>query len=96
MQVAGLEEHENHYQQVIEALGLAAATPEERIFALLGTPYDELFTRVPMNIAYRPMLDGDVVPFAMNHGNVQDKESKIPGRRWLNGLVIGDCQFDVG
>ncbi|CZR40603.1 uncharacterized protein FPRO_05503 [Fusarium proliferatum ET1] len=95
MQVAGLEEHENHYRQVIEALGLAAATPEERIFALLGTPYDELFTRVPMNIAYRPMLDGDVVPFAMNHGNVQDKESKIPGRRWLNGLVIGDCQFDA-
>ncbi|RBA14812.1 carboxylesterase [Fusarium proliferatum] len=71
------------------------STGGERIFALLGTPYDELFTRVPMNIAYRPMLDGDVVPFAMNHGNVQDKESKIPGRRWLNGLVIGDCQFDA-
>ncbi|KAF5714315.1 esterase lipase [Fusarium mundagurra] len=86
MQVAGPEEHENHYKQVIEALGLATATPDERIFALLGTPYDELLTRVPMNIAYRPMLDGDVVPFAMNHANVQDKESKIPGRQWLNGL----------
>ncbi|KAL2205521.1 carboxylesterase-like protein, partial [Sarocladium strictum] len=94
MQAAGPELHEHNYRLLMEALGLASATPEERISALLKTPYAELHDKVPMSLAFRPMIDGDVVPFAMTHAVVQDQESNIPARRWLKALLIGDCQFD--
>ncbi|VUC37783.1 unnamed protein product [Clonostachys rosea] len=92
--VSSPEDHETSYNTIIRSLGLESTTASERIQALISIPYDELMAKVSMGLVYRPMLDNDLIKFPLSHAYVQDSKSNIPGRKWLQSLMIGDSQFD--
>ncbi|KAA8617012.1 PnbA Carboxylesterase type B [Pyrenophora tritici-repentis] len=86
------------YQQVVEALGLADKSPEDRIKALLSVPVDDLWQKVPMSAPMQPSIDGDIVPGSPDFLTVSSqKESsvfKMPGRKWCKAFMIGDSKLD--
>jgi len=87
------------YQHLIEALGLAGKSSEERIQALLTLPADDLWQKIPPNLPLLPSLDGDIVPVSPSFPMVsqrEDNDDLIPGRKWCAALAIGDSQLDVG
>lgn len=90
------EVHEKNYQQAMAALGLANATPEERIKALLEIPGQELTGKLPPSVQFVPALDGDIVPAGVTYAQVSDQGSNVPrGKTWCNELMVGDTQMDV-
>jgi carboxylesterase type B len=88
--------HEQNYQQAIAALGLADASPEERIKALLETPGEDLVAKIPPGVLAVPAIDGDMVSSAVTYAQVADKGSNFPrGKQWCEDLMIGDAEMDV-
>lgn len=90
------EHQERVYEQVVEALGLQSAPPSEQIQTLLTLPMATLATKLTKPLPYKPMVDRELIPFPMTYAMVADRKStKISGKDWLRGLMVGDCQFDV-
>lgn len=88
--------HEMTYKTVVEALGLSAKTPEERISILKKTPAEELLSRLPPGLPLQPVMDGDFIPTAATFKDVADLHSAtMPGKSWCKGLLIGNNQLDV-
>lgn len=87
------------YQNVIEALGLAEKSPEDRIKALLSVPVDDLWQKVPRTARMLPSIDGDTVPGAHDFLTVSSEDDKltsvIPGRKWCKALMLGESKLDV-
>ncbi|PYI31977.1 carboxylesterase [Aspergillus indologenus CBS 114.80] len=89
------EAHEQKYEQAMAALGLADASPEERIGALLKTPGEELVAKVPPSISPTFAVDGDLVPSAITYSQLADRTNHIPkGKDWCQDLMVGDAQID--
>lgn len=77
-------------------LGLADLEPEERIQRLLTIPLDEVIAKIPPYIAFMPTVDGDILPCRPTFAAISDPaDESMPGKRWADGLMIGDSQFDV-
>lgn len=92
----GPEVYEGVYQQVLGVFGLESLSPEERIQKLLTIPLEEVIAKIPPNIPFLPMVDGDVIPTRPTYAAISDpKDESMPGKHWLDGLMIGDGQFDV-
>lgn len=90
------ESHEQSYKQAMAALGLAGASPEERIEALLKSPGEDLVAKVPPSITPTFAVDGDLVPSAITYSQLADKTNHIPkGKDWCQDLMVGDAQIDV-
>ncbi|EAW16306.1 putative carboxylesterase [Aspergillus fischeri NRRL 181] len=88
--------HEQNYQQAIAALGLANASSEERIRALLETPGDDLVAKIPPTFLAAPAIDRAMVTSVVTYAQVADKGSDIPrGKKWCEDLMIGDAQMDA-
>ncbi|GAQ03075.1 uncharacterized MFS-type transporter C18.02 [Aspergillus lentulus] len=88
--------HEQNYQQAIAALGLADASPGERIKTLLETPGEDLVAKIPPTVLAVPAIDGDMVSSAVTYAQVAGKGSSFPrGKNWCEDLVIGDAQMDA-
>lgn len=88
--------HEFVYEQVVQSLGLKEKTAEERLNALLTIPLTEIMKLIPPHVAYMPMK-GEFLPITPSFqafGDVGDVS--IPGKKWCQALMMGDCQFDVG
>ncbi|KXJ87815.1 esterase/lipase [Microdochium bolleyi] len=86
------------YSQVTEALGLAAASAEDRVCTLRDMPIDDLVTKVAaLPLPYRPVVDDEIVKYAATYtmvsGNLPGAD--IAAKSWLKGLMVGDCQFDA-
>ncbi|KAJ9132448.1 Carboxylic ester hydrolase [Pleurostoma richardsiae] len=91
-----VEQQERVYTRVIEALALESAAPSDRIRSLCTLPLAEIMERLPPATSFVPMIDGELVPFAATYAMVSDRHSQeISGKRWLKGLMVGDCQFDA-
>lgn len=90
------EIHEENFQKAMAALGLADASPEDRVKALLEMPGQELITKLPPSVRYVPALDSDLVVPGVTHSEVGNLESKaLPGKDWCKELLIGDAEVDV-
>ncbi|RAH50329.1 putative carboxylesterase [Aspergillus brunneoviolaceus CBS 621.78] len=90
------ENHEQSYKQAMAALGLAGASPEERIEALLKSPGEDLVAKVPPSITPTFAVDGDLVPSAITYSQLADKTNHIPkGKDWCQDLMVGDAQIDA-
>jgi hypothetical protein len=88
--------YEGVYQQVLSALGLDKLEPEERIKQLLSLPIDDVIAKLPPYIAFLPVIDGDIVPTRPTYEAIaQQEDQSLPGKKWLDGFMIGDSQFDV-
>ncbi|CAO2656511.1 Nn.00g053140.m01.CDS01 [Neocucurbitaria sp. VM-36] len=90
---------ESAYQKVVEALGLADKSPEDRVAALLKVPIDDLWQKVPMGAPMLPTLDGDTVPGIPDFQTVSSQEDNagflMPGRKWCKALMIGESKLDA-
>ena len=90
------EEHEQNYQNAMNALGLDSKNPAERVNAILRMPPSELIAKLPPSILTAPALDNDIVIPGVTFSAVADPGSKIlPGQTWCTDLLIGDADIDV-
>jgi len=88
--------YEGVYQQVLSALGLDKMEPDERVKALLSLPLDDVTARLPPSIAFLPVIDGEILPTKPTYEAVsRQDDQQLPGKKWLDGFMIGDSQFDV-
>jgi hypothetical protein len=90
------EVHEENYKQAIAALGLADASAEDRVQALLEIPGQEIVTKLPHSVRYAPAIDSDIVIPGVTFSAVGSLESKaLRGKEWCQELLIGDAEADV-
>lgn len=90
------ETHEGIYKQAIEGLGLADASPEERINSLLNMPADEYLEKLPMSVLITPAIDNEIVLPGVGQSVLENLESDpLPGQEWCQDLLIGDNEADV-
>ena len=88
--------HEVIYQQAITALGLDTLNTEERIQALLTRPIDDIIATLPPSVAFNALIDGDLIPSEVSYASVASSDvESMPAKKWLQALIVGDCQFDV-
>ncbi|KEF52123.1 uncharacterized protein A1O9_11749 [Exophiala aquamarina CBS 119918] len=90
------ETYEGIYQQVLSVLGIDKLEPDERVNQLLSLPLDDVIARLPPSIAFLPAIDGEIVPTRPTYDAVSRQEDQeLPGKKWLDGFMIGDSQFDA-
>ncbi|ORY15879.1 carboxylesteras-like protein [Clohesyomyces aquaticus] len=86
------------YGMMLKELGLENATVEERIQRLLNIEPEELVAATSLNIPLLPYLDGDMIPSAASFeklaGSSDQLDFPVPGLKWCQDLMIGDCQHD--
>ena len=84
------------YTTVLKALNLDHLTAAERVKALRSTPVEELL-KLPPTAPMLPMIDDDLIPSMVSFDQISTKGSDpaLPGKRWCESLMIGDCKFDV-
>jgi hypothetical protein len=86
------------YSNVIKSLDAESLSSQGRIQKLLDLSNEALATLVPPSLPLLPIVDGEIIPGNINFAEISSKEGpsvSIPGRRWCEELLIGDCQFDV-
>ena len=87
---------EGIYQTFISILGLDKLSVDERIHKLLTLPTDEVIAKIPPSLPFLPVIDGDVIPVRPTFADVASTEDKnMPGKEWVEGLMIGHSEFDV-
>lgn len=90
---------ETMYQKVVDALGLADLSPEERIKALLELPADELLQKIPPGTQLSPINDGETShpgpSFTSFLSQDESATALMPGREWCSDLMLGDSKLDV-
>ncbi|KAK4948643.1 hypothetical protein LTR10_012647 [Elasticomyces elasticus] len=90
-----LEAYEGVYQQVLGVFGLENLSPEDRVQKLLSIPMEDIIGKMPPNIPFLPTIDGDIIPVRPSYAAIADpKDETMPAKHWLDGLAIGDGQFD--
>ncbi|PVH70749.1 putative carboxylesterase [Cadophora sp. DSE1049] len=86
---------EGSYQEYVKAFKLEDLSAEERINVLLNLPAEDLHN-FTSKIPLIPVIDNDVVGPSPTYAQLMSKdESCLPGKKWTDGLMIGDCQFDA-
>jgi hypothetical protein len=88
------------YVSVVEALGLGAHSEHDRVDALVKTSVETLQTKFPtFSLPLMPVVNGELIPGPVSFPQISIETDQpnfpIPGRRWCEELLIGDCQFDV-
>jgi hypothetical protein len=87
------------YATAIKSVGAEELSSQERIQNLLDLPAEDLATLIPPTLPLIPVVDGDIIPGNVNFEQMSSKDDPsgvpMPGRKWCEELLIGDCQFDV-
>ncbi|EME87303.1 uncharacterized protein MYCFIDRAFT_97582, partial [Pseudocercospora fijiensis CIRAD86] len=93
-----LEAAESNYQKAIQVLGLETSTPEQRIHTLLTMDGIDLCSKMlTSGIPTIPVHDSDIIDCRLTSPtfeNIGTAYLDIPGRKWCQAALIGDCQFD--
>ncbi|OAP54791.1 esterase/lipase [Fonsecaea erecta] len=90
------EVQEHTYQQLLSILGLDKLDAEERIQKLLTLPMDEVIAKLPPSVTFLPTVDGDIIPVQPTFAEVADRtDQSMPGKQWLEALMIGHSEFDA-
>jgi carboxylesterase type B len=91
---------EGNYQAALEALGLDSLTSQERLRKLVTMDAQQLRqTLLEHGVAPKvsiPLVDGGLCPVGVDFKAVIEGSLDLPGRHWCEGVLLGDCQFDVG
>jgi hypothetical protein len=88
------------YASVIEALGLQTHSEHDRVDALLKVPVGKILALFPpFSLPLMPVVDGDLIPGPVSFPQISSKVDQpgfsLPGKKWCEELLIGNCQFDV-
>ncbi|KAF4547612.1 Carboxylesterase-like protein 8 [Elsinoe fawcettii] len=79
----------NKAAEVLELKG----TGEEKVKQLLAMKGLDMLGKAGMAVQTMPIIDGEVVKFGTTYEMLKE-QGTIPGTKWLNRLLIGDCGFD--
>jgi hypothetical protein len=84
------------YASIMQALGLEGLSGSERVKALLEVPSEKLVA-LPPNLPLLPIIDNTLITDVVMFSQISSKSEilALPGRKWCDDLLIGDCQFDV-
>jgi hypothetical protein len=86
---------ETSYTAIMKELGLENASAEERIRRLKTIEPGELVEKTPMSVPLLPFMDGEIVPEAAMFAKLVSMDHKnMPGMKWCEALMVGDCQHD--
>lgn len=90
---------DGNYQKAISALNLDSLTPQERVKKLVSMDGQQLRSfLLQQGVAPRvsmPLVDGHICPVGIDFEAVMDGSLSLPGRQWCEGVLLGDCAFDV-
>jgi carboxylesterase type B len=94
-----IEVAEQNYKAVVEALGLADKSPEERVQGLLSAAQDDLWQKVPPSAPMLPVIDQNTVPGLPTFQNVSaqgdDPSFSMPGKKWCDAVMVGESKLDA-
>ncbi|TKX22415.1 hypothetical protein C1H76_5197 [Elsinoe australis] len=79
------------FGKVCELLGLGEKG-EERVKGLREVDGMEMLGKIGMAVQTGPVLDGEVIRYASTYESLKGKG--VPGTKWCESLMIGDCAFD--
>jgi hypothetical protein len=85
---------ESAYTAVVDKLGLGAMDPEERIKALKETA-PEVLLAATAALPMLPVIDGELITVPATFSQWSFKEKPLPGTKWCESIMIGDCEMDV-
>lgn len=88
------------YNEVLSALGGSDLPDEEQVKLLLETPAENLWSKIGPSIPLFPVLDHDFINEdptfnLLREGSAASIAAVVPGRKWCEEILIGDCQLDV-
>ena len=87
---------ETAYGTIMKSFGLETVSTEERVRRLIDMSPDEIVAETPTTTPLVPFIDGDIIPMSTTFKSLkQNTADEIPGHRWCEELMIGDCQHDV-
>lgn len=98
MQPLPEEVTESTYEAIVDRLGLASLPPTERVNALVQTDTQELLRACSPGDALLPAIGGDLDLKSHTYAEIYQGCSgslNLPGRKWCEYIMIGDCQMDV-
>ncbi|TVY80602.1 Lipase [Lachnellula suecica] len=84
---------ESIYAAVVDKLGLTAASSESRIKVFKEATVEELVAATS-NFPLLPVIDGDVVTVPATYPQWSFQENLLPGTKWCESIMIGDCEMD--
>lgn len=86
---------ESTYASVLEKLGIADESPDERIRRLKETNRTDWVTKLGPALALSPIVDKDEGTAPFYQTGVPDNGVKPPGSDWCRRVMLGDCEMDV-
>ncbi|MAD84545.1 MAG: hypothetical protein CL912_16425 [Deltaproteobacteria bacterium] len=80
---------------VMAKLGLAAKlTTDEKLKALKDASIEQLATAAEQ-LPMLPIIDGEYVKSAATFSKWSFQDSPMPGTKWCESIMMGDCEMDV-
>ncbi|RKL12917.1 hypothetical protein BFJ70_g16050 [Fusarium oxysporum] len=79
---------------VMDHLGLRDAPSFEMARRLLDQPLEDFWMKIPPDIPMLPIIDGVIIPQQINFEALAQDATRIPGKQWIDGVMIGDSELD--
>lgn len=90
---------DGNYQEALKVLDLDSLAPQERLQKLVSMDGQQLrstlFEHGVAPLVSIPLVDGDLCPVGVDFKSVMDGSLSLPGRKWCESVLLGDCAFDV-
>lgn len=80
---------------VIDHLGLRDVPSSEMAQRLLDQPIEDFWMKIPPNVPMLPIIDGIIIPQQINFETLAQDTTRIPGKQWIDGVMLGDSELDV-
>ncbi len=87
-----VKEADENFQHTLRALGLQENSATKHLLQMDG---QELVGKmVKAGTRNAPTIDDDICPAQFNFESIANERTNIPGQKWCEAAMIGDCQFD--
>ena len=82
---------------MLQSLGLEDLAVADRLKAMLSIPVESFYEKVSPAVPLLPVIDDELIPGMLNFHQISTDGIKVvlPGTKWCESLLIGDCKFDV-
>ncbi|KAK5206760.1 hypothetical protein LTR41_007753 [Exophiala xenobiotica] len=86
------------YSRVLGAVGIdISLSLEEKLKALFETPVETFLNNIGPDVPLLPVHDEEYIKYPSSFAQwaQPDLQAQIPGLRWCDCVMVGDCQFDA-
>ncbi|KAK6222286.1 hypothetical protein LQW54_000986 [Pestalotiopsis sp. IQ-011] len=74
-------------------LGVEAISAESLVSTLNELPAENLWSKIPPNVPFLPVVDGDIIPEILEV-NTWARSPTLPGNKFIETILIGDSKLD--